>query len=33
VDHFVKPFAPLAFKKVVIIAIHLGGLIWKRIWG
>jgi hypothetical protein len=25
-DHFVKPFAPRAFKKIVIIAIHLGGL-------
>jgi hypothetical protein len=28
-DRFVKPFAPLAFKKIVIIAIHLGGLSQK----
>jgi hypothetical protein len=26
VDHLVKPFTPRAFKKIVIIAIHLGGL-------
>ena len=25
-DHFVKPFGPRAFKKIVIIAIHFGGL-------
>jgi hypothetical protein len=29
-DHFVKPFAPLSFKKIVIIAIHLGGLSGKE---
>jgi hypothetical protein len=29
-DHFVKPFAPLAFKKIVIITIHLGGLSGKE---
>jgi len=27
-----KPFAPLALKKIVIIAIHLSELVWKRIW-
>ena len=26
----VKPFAPLSFKKIVIIAIHLGGLSGKE---
>jgi len=31
-DHFLKPFAPLAFRKIVIIDIHLGELVWKRIW-
>jgi hypothetical protein len=31
-DHFLKPFAPLEFRKIVIIAIHLGELVWKRIW-
>jgi hypothetical protein len=25
-DHFVEPFAPLAFKKIVIITIYLGGV-------
>jgi hypothetical protein len=29
-DHLAKPFAPLAFKKIVIIAIHLGGLSSKE---
>jgi hypothetical protein len=29
-DYFVKPFAPLAFKKIVVIAIHLGGLSGKE---
>jgi hypothetical protein len=31
-DHFLKPFAPLAFRKIVIMPIHLGELVWKRIW-
>jgi hypothetical protein len=31
-DHFLKPFAPLAFRKIVIIAIHLGEFVCKRIW-
>jgi hypothetical protein len=26
----VKPFAPLEFKKIVIIAIHLGGYLEKK---
>ena len=26
-DHFLKPVAPLAFRKIVIIAIHLGELV------
>jgi hypothetical protein len=26
IDHFVKPFAPLAFRKIFIIAIHLSNL-------
>ena len=31
-DHFLKPFAPLAFRKIVIIAIPLSELVRKRIW-
>jgi hypothetical protein len=31
-DHFLKPSAPLAFREIVIIAIHFGELVWKRIW-
>jgi hypothetical protein len=29
-DHFLKPFAPLAFNKIVIITIYLGGLSRKE---
>ena len=29
-DHFLKPSAPLASREIVIIAIHLGELVWKN---
>jgi hypothetical protein len=31
-DHFLKPFAPQAFRKIVVIANPLGELVRKRIW-